>query len=71
MCADILPQVIKLATLRTRKLDTIKAIGIELHCMSSRECHACDSSKRAIDDHPESTAITQVRKCPPIEHEAE
>jgi hypothetical protein len=29
MCADILPQVIKLATLRTRKLDTIKAIGIE------------------------------------------
>ena len=71
MCADILPQVGKLATLRTRKLDTIKAIGIELHCMSSRECHACDSSKQAIDDHPESTANTQARQRPALEHEAE
>jgi hypothetical protein len=37
---------------------------------TANKCHACDSSKRAIDDHPESTAITQPRQCPAIEREA-
>ena len=45
MCADILPQVVKLATLRTRKLDTIKAIGIEFAVPSPHPEH-CSSPQR-------------------------